>query len=309
MQKIAAYSSLIFSLLLLLSCEKEVPVKLASSEKLVVIEGNIETNQLPYVYLSYSIGFFDNIDLSNISYIKGATVKVQDLTSSASIILKEYSLDTTIGSNTFSFTVYGPDLNDPVAMNFKGEVEHIYKLTVLTEGKTFESYTKIPQSVGLDSVWTEPVPGREDSFSIVKARYIDPDTFGNAVRLETLVNKPVKSGGPEVYLTSFNSVYNDDIINGTVLPISIDIGYDKTQDYTQEEFQTLGFLRHGDTLTIKWSAIDSKVFKFWETLSYSAGTIGNPFASPSKIQSNIPGALGIWGGYNPSFYTLLDTLK
>ncbi|MBK7763143.1 MAG: DUF4249 family protein [Bacteroidetes bacterium] len=309
MQKMTVFITLLFSFMLLISCEKEVPVKLSSSEKLVVIEGIIETNQQPFVYLSNSIGFFDKIDLSNISYIKGATVVVADISSGQSITLKEYSIDTTIGSNTFSFTVYGPDISDPVAMNFKGEVEHIYKLQVNSGGRTFESYAKIPASVGLDSVWTEPVPGREDSFSIVKARYIDPDSFGNAVRLETLVNKRIKNDRPERYLTSFNSVYNDDVINGTTLPVSIDIGYDKTVDYTQDEFQTLGFLRRGDTLTIKWSAIDSKVFKFWETLSYSAGTIGNPFAAPSKIQSNIPGALGIWGAYNPSFYTLLDTLK
>ncbi|HNF72614.1 MAG TPA: DUF4249 family protein, partial [Chitinophagaceae bacterium] len=147
------------------------------------------------------------------------------------------------------------------------------------------------------------------SFSVVKVMYNDPDTFGNAVRIATLNKKYIKTGDPEIYLTGFSSVYNDDIINGTVLPLSIDLGYDKTREYSQDEFQTLGFVGKGDTVTLKWSAIDNRVFKFWETLSYSAGSIGNPFASPTKIQSNIPGALGIWGAYNPSFYTIIDSVK
>ncbi len=299
--------SLVF--LLLMSCEKTLNITLSNDSASVVIEGTIQTGQPPYVYLTNSVGFFDKIDLNSIQYIQGATVQVTDIQTAQSITLKQYTIDTVIGPKTFSFTVYGPDVNDPQAMAYKGQIEHTYRLQVNTGGKTYTSFTKIPKSNGLDSVWTEPVPGREDSFSILKARYIDPDTFGNAVKVQTLVHKYIKTGDPEIFLTSFNSVYNDDIINGTALPVTIDIGYDKNKNYSREDFQTLGYLRHGDTVTLQWSAIDGGVYHFWETMSYSAGTIGNPFASPIKIQSNIPGALGVWAGYNPTFYTLVDTLK
>ncbi|QLH47254.1 MAG: hypothetical protein HWD58_17470 [Bacteroidota bacterium] len=60
---------------------------------------------------------------------------------------------------------------------------------------------------------------------------------------------------------------------------------------------------------MKWAAIDKKVFKFWETLVYSTSAVGNPFASPVKVQGNISDALGVWGGYNAQFYTITDTLK
>lgn len=292
-----------------MSCEKEVNIDLSSKDKLVVIEGSIETNQQPYVYLTNSIGFFDKIDLNSVGYIKNALIKVTDLNTGVSVDLKEYTIDTTIGNKVFSFTIYAPDVNDPIAFNFKGQVDHTYQLRVDANGKTYEAYTRIPTGNGLDSLWTEPVPGREESFSVLRALYIDPDTFGNAVRVQTLVNSRNKTGEPEIFQTAFNSVYNDDIFNGGRLPVTLDIGYDKSKDYTNEEFNTLGFIHKGDTVTVKWSAIDNKVFTFWETLSFSQGSIGNPFASPTKIQSNIPGALGVWAGYNARFYTIVDTLK
>lgn len=299
----------VLPVLLMMACEKEVNIDLSEKEKLVVIEGTIESNQQPYVYLTRSIGFFDKIDLDNVSYIKNAYVSVKDLNTGDSVVLKEYSIDTTIGTRVFSFTVYGPDVNDPKAFNFKGIVDHSYQLSVYSEGKSYRSVTRIPTGNGLDSLWTEKVPGMEDSFRVLKGIYVDPDTFGNAVRVQTLLQARVKNGEPEIYQSAFNQVYNDDIINGTRLPVSIDIGFDKGKNYSADEADKLGFLRKGDTVTVKWSAIDRKVYTFWETFSFSQGSVGNPFAAPTKIQSNIPGALGVWAGYNAMFFTIVDTLK
>jgi hypothetical protein len=308
MKKIAAFVILVFLVNCFSSCEKEINVDLADSEKKIVIEGVIESNQVPYVTISKSIGFFDKIDLGSVQYVNNAIVKIQDLSDNKTITLKEYNLDTTVGTQTFHFHIYGPDLNDPIAMSFKGQVEHTYKLSISAEGKQYESITKIPGSVGLDSLWLEPVPGMEDSLKAVKAYYNDPDTFGNAVKLETLTNRFIKTGVPEIYYTSFNSVYNDDIINGTRIPLSIDLGYNKSENYSQSEINTIGFVRKGDTVNIKWSAIDTHVFDFWETLAFSQSSVGNPFASPTKIQSNIPGALGVWAGYGSIYYKIIDSL-
>jgi hypothetical protein len=301
-------SVLFLFLLGFVSCEKEINIDLSEKEKQIVVEGVIETGQQPYVTIANSIGFFDKIDLSNVQYVKGAIVSVKDLTSNETVILKEYTIDTVIGARVFSFTIYGPDITDPVAMNFKGMVDHSYALNILSDGKNYSAVTKIPTGNGLDSLWMEPVLGKEDSFSTLRAVYIDPDTFGNAVRVQTLTKHMVKNGDPEIYLTGFNQVYNDDIINGVRLPLTIDIGYDKSKNYTGEESANLGYVRRGDTVTVKWSPIDKKVFTFWETLSFSVGSVGNPFASPTKIQSNIEGALGVWGGYNAIYHTIIDSL-
>ncbi|MEO6833618.1 MAG: hypothetical protein ABI378_13525, partial [Chitinophagaceae bacterium] len=67
-----------------------------------------------------------------------------------------------------------------------------------------------------------------------------------------------------------------------------------------------GFAFVGDTITLKWAAIDRSVFNFYSTLEYSLGTVGNPFATPINAQSNISnGALGIWAAYSPTFTTIV----
>lgn len=297
----------IFSLMFA-SCEKEVDIKLKTGEPTLVVEGVIETDQLPYVTLTRSMGFFDKIDLNTIDFVNNAQVVVQDLTNQQQITLREYVVDTTVGNQVFSFSIYGPDLNDPNAMAFKGQAEHLYRLSILSEGKSYEGVTKIPNTAPLDSVWVEAVPGLP-GYAALKAYYNDPDTVGNSVRIETLRKRKEKDGLPEVFETSFNSVYDDAIINGTRIPLSIDLGYNKAQEIKQEDFRTLGYLKTGDTVTLKWSGIDRQVFKFWELMTVAEGSVGNPFASPTKVIGNVKGALGVWGGYGPLYYTVIDTLQ
>lgn len=76
----------------------------------------------------------------------------------------------------------------------------------------------------------------------MRAIYVDPDTFGNAVRIQTLNHKVLKTGEAEIFQSSFSSVYNDDIFNYARLPITIDLGYDKTKTYSPKELQRLTFL-------------------------------------------------------------------
>ena len=215
---------------LLMACEKTLPLKLSASSTDLVVEGTIEKGQQPYVYLTNSLGFFNKIDLSSLSYVHHAVIQVQDVNTGSNITLKEYSIDTLVGGQHYSFTLYAPDMADTSAMNFKGQLDHTYKLQISSNGKQYVSYTRIPNGNGLDSIWTEKVKNN-DSLRTLRAIYVDPDTFGNAIRVQTLVHKVHKTGDPEVYQTAFNQVYNDDIVNGARLPISIDIGYDKGKTY------------------------------------------------------------------------------
>ena len=58
----------------------------------------------------------------------------------------------------------------------------------------------------------------------------------------------------------------------------------------------------GDSVLIKWTTIDEAHFDFWNTLEFSNANQG-PFSSYTRLQSNINGGLGIWGGYSVSYYS------
>ncbi len=282
---------ILLSCALLVSCEKEVNVNLSSGEPKLVVDGQIETNGYPFVVLTKSVGYFSKIDLNILqnSIVHGAIVKVSD--GNKTIQLKEYTIDTgSNGSNTFSF--YTVDTADAVARAFKGEPEKSYTLTIEAEGKTYTSITKIPAVKGVDSVWFKKPNGevKVETAVLMYVKYEDPDTLGNYVRYFTKRNS-------EPYLTSFNSTYDDQIINGTTIDsLVLMAGYNRTQE--QQNFDSIGYFFRGDTVTLKWCAIDKGSFKFFSTLEFVTGSIGNPFSSPVNVTSNIQGdGLGVWAGY------------
>ncbi len=285
-----------FAILLLLSasfylsCEKEVDIDLDSGETKLVVDGQIETDGYPLVVLTKSIGYFSKVDLATLenSFVHNASVRVSD--GIRTIQLKEYVIDTGFnGSNKFSF--YSIDTADVTSLAFKGVEEKYYSLTIEAEGKTYTSVTKIPAVKGVDSMWFRKPAGDVvvDDAVLMYVRYQDPDTLGNYMRYFTKRNS-------EFFFTPFNSTFDDQIVNGTIIDsLSLLAGYNRSKE---PNFDSVGYFFRGDTVTLKWCAIDKGTFKFFSTFEFATGSVGNPFSSPVNVTSNIKGgALGVWAGY------------
>jgi hypothetical protein len=283
----------VFFVFSILSCEKEVHINLNSGEPNLVVEGTIETDLPPYLFLTKSIGFLSKIDLATLegSFVHGAVVKVSD--GVTTIQLKEYSLDT---GGTAKFYFYSVDTADANSLNFKGKINTSYSLSIDYDGKNYTAITTIPNPKPLDSLWIqkpdeaqlEKVPdGR-----LVYFKYTDPDTIGNNVRYFTQRND-------EIFYPGIGSVYDDQIVNGGTIKTNLNLGFDRSKS---PNFDSLGLAFLGDTVIVKWCSIDRGVFKFWDSYEYSIGTVGSPFSSPINLRSNIiGGALGIWAGYGATF--------
>ncbi len=284
----------VFALVIALSgCEKEVHINIASSASQVVVQGAVETGAPPYVFLSSTIGFFSKMDLNTLenSFLHGAVITVSDGTNT--ITLKEYTFDT---GGTSKFYVYSVD---PASGTMVGEVGKYYTLNVIYNGKTYTSVTKIPAPKGIDSIWVD-VPlyvsaKTPDSAKQLFVNYTDPDTPGNYVRYYTQRN-----GG----LFYPSDQFNDQVVNGKpITDIPLYAGYEHTQDVNNDSMM---YFYPGDTLTLKWSEIDKNVYNFWNSYAYALNALGNPFASPINLQTNITnGGLGVWGGYGSLTYTLI----
>jgi Domain of unknown function (DUF4249) len=128
------------------------------------------------------------------------------------------------------------------------------------------------------------------------ARVTDPPGFGNYIRYFTSVN----SGN---YNPGLNSVFDDQIVDGTTYDIEVEQGIDRNVDF---DFDTYSFFRRGDSVSLKFTNIDKATFDFWRTMEYNYGSIGSPFSSPTKVQSNISnGALGYFGGYAVQYKSMV----
>ncbi|MBS1588156.1 MAG: DUF4249 domain-containing protein [Bacteroidetes bacterium] len=300
MMKISLFQFLILSALCIIffSCEKEVNINLQSGASKIVIDGQIEPNGVPFVVITKSIGYFSKVDLSTLenNFVHGAKVTVSD--GFSSVTLKEYSLDTGLGGVN-KFYLYTVDTSNPTSFNFRGVTERQYKLTVSYDGKVYESVTKIPNVRPIDSMWFRPPSGdpKVKTAMMMFIRFTDPDTPGNYIRYFTRRNQ-------DVFYPGINSVYDDEIVNGqTIDSLYLAAGYNRAKDVN---IDSLGIFFRGDTVTLRWCAIDQGVFNFFRTFEYATGTVGNPFASPVNVQTNIKGgALGVWAGYGASYTTAI----
>lgn len=285
--------SIVFSLS---SCQKEVHINLKSSDPKIVVQGEIETGQPPFVILTNTMSFFSKIDLSTVekSFLHGATMTVSD--GSKTINLKEYSFDT---GGTSKFYIYSLDTSNILANLMLGQVGKSYTLTITYNGKTYNSVTTIPAPKGVDTAWfaapefmTKKTP--KDAVELF-VNYTDPDTPGNYVRYYTKKNS-------EQYYPA--AIFSDEVVNGKKISnISLFAGYENTANANGD---SLRYFYPGDTVTLKWSEIDKGVYTFWNTFQFAVSAVGNPFSTPINVVSNISnGALGVWAGYGTSFKTLV----
>lgn len=280
--------------LLLVSCEKEVKIDLKTGDAQIVVEGYIENDVPPYLFLTKSIGYFASIDLNTLqsSFVHNANVTVSD--GIRTVKLKEYPLDT--GNNTLY--VYSIDFADS---SFKGEINKFYKLRIEVDGKVYEATTKIPTPTPIDSVKTVQPDAPFNTEKYPTARQIrisfkEPDTTGNYVRYFTKKNN-------ESFYPGLNSVYPDDVINGIYFNTTLPLGESRSKKYSRD---SSGIGYPGDTVTLKWCSIDKATYDFWSTYEYSLGTLGNPFSTPIHVKSNISNkGLGIWAGYGAVYKTLV----
>jgi hypothetical protein len=127
-----------------------------------------------------------------------------------------------------------------------------------------------------------------DSALQLFVNYKDPDSAGDYVRAYTSRNNQ-----PFYYSSNFS----DEVVNGkTINNIGLSAGYENTANVTNRD--SLIYFFPGETVTLKWCAVDKAVYTFWNTLDFAKGSVGNPFSSPINPTTNLSnGALGVWAGY------------
>jgi hypothetical protein len=282
----------LFLITCLSACEKNIDFKLKVVPDILVVDGSIESNQPPVVVLSKSFDYFSKIspELLDTLFVHNADVYISNGIQTEK--LREYSID----RGGFQTYFYSTDTSN-VLTSFKGQFNTSYNLQVNVAGKQYASVTTIPAlTKKIDSLWWKPAPFSTDSSEVVvMVRATDPPGLGNYVRYYTRINN-------NVFLPGLQSVFNDELIDGTTYDLKLDPGIDRNNPIAFEK----NFFHRGDTVTLKLSNIDRATFQFWITMEFAYQSIGNPFASPNKVTGNISnGALGAFCGYAAGFKTLV----
>ena len=266
------------------SCEKELEVDLPPFTSKLVIDGWIEQNKYPTVILTRNADYFDPVDSSAIRNLVVTTAKVTISDGEQEEVLTLRRRDEYFPN----FLYQGTEI--------RGEVGKSYRLTIESEGKVYTATTTIPAPVHLDSLWYELL-SPTDTLGYVWASFTDKMEEENYYRMFTQ-----RVGTDDKFIPVYLSAIGDQYFNGESLSFSVLRGAENLSNITDDLY-----FRQGDTVRVKFCAIDRTHFDFWRTLERELYATGNPFASSgNEVLSNIEGgALGVWGGYGATYHFLV----
>jgi hypothetical protein len=308
MQNFCCYPLIVLLTFLVVSCEEEFIPEVITTEDNIVVEGYIEGGDQPtppYVILTRSVPFFSELSTEqfNTLFINDADVTVFD--GEQTVNLTEVCLDEippefkdqvgaflgiTVDSIGINLCVY-VDLT----FSMLGVEGKNYDLRVETADKVLTASTRIPASIPLDSLYFSPPPGKpNDTLAQLRVFLDDPAASADYYRYFT-------REGEEGFQRPFDSVTDDLLFDGQYFEFPLTKAEPFGGDFDQETF---GLFRRGEEATIKWMTIDVEHFNFWNTLEFSRSNQG-PFSSYTRIDHNIEGGLGIWGGIAAKYYSIL----
>mgnify|MGYP001235180406 CR=1 FL=1 len=269
----------------LVSCEKEITIKLPDVESKFVIEGSIENDAHPTVIITKSSPYLDPIDYNTLlnSIVTNAKVFVTDGVLSDSLKLK----------NTADYPFFYYSCN-----NLVGEIGKRYYLTVEVDGQTFSAETTIQNPVIFDSIWYEK-KADEDSVCDVFAIGTDDGSVYNYYRVFTkILSKDIS------FVPILGSVWDDKFFNGKTFTVQLYHGMVSNIYMEDEEFSI--HYKLGDTVVSKLCTLDYESYKFWSAAESEILSGSNPFTTTTSIPSNIKGgAIGCWTGYCATFDTII----
>jgi len=279
-------------IVVLYSCEKDIDFNLKESEPLLTVDAQIENDRAPVVVLTKSFSYYQKIDPALIatSFVRNAEVYISNGIFTHK--LKEYALQLAPGFSAYYYSIDSSNL----ATAFEGALNTSYTLRIVSEGKEYTSTTDIPAAVNYpDSIWLQRAPQNPDTNKrVLYIKATDPPGRGNYVRYFTKLNR-----GP--FLPGEN-VFDDQVIDGATYQIQLPQGIDRNNPLKSDS----SFFKKGDTLTLKFCAINKATYTFWNTWEFAYQSIGNPFAQPNKVIGNISnGALGIFCGYGCGYRTII----
>ncbi|MCH2021110.1 MAG: DUF4249 domain-containing protein [Saprospiraceae bacterium] len=304
-----------------LSCEKEFTPVTTYDGPQVVVEGYIYNgpNALPpFVILTKSIEYTSNVslDILNDIFIHDAQVTVFDGTNSVQLpelcvsdlqflpVFLQNAISQAIGLPTldsidFDICVY-TDIFGLLGFGINIEEGKTYDLEIITDDfGTITATTTLPSLVPLDSLKYNNHPSYPDNDSLVELEAYFTDPIGpNYYRSFTQRND--EQMYPAYTRGTVGSVSDDNIFEGQSFSFGLLRGSGPFDDL---DIDTYGYFWRGDTVIVRTASLDYEHFRFWQTLEYNSGAQG-PFGTYTRIESNIKGGLGIWGGITYDDYTI-----
>ena len=291
------YFLLLFFPLLLLSCQTEIEVKIPQYYNKLVVEGYIENDEYPMVILTRSTPYFATMDL--------ATLMDSVLISNAKVTVTADNGESE--TLQLELTEESPILIAYQGKTLKGKLNMGYTLKIEWNDKVYTSYTKILNTIDIDSVWFQKMSQNpKDSSANLRIQMTDKGVHAQYYQFKVKVKNPKFQD--KVWINTIPAAFDNIVFMGQTFNYEILRGSPSTlfmpemSEEARRNYMRMDY-RLGDTVYMKYGQLDYDAYLFW----YSAGSeiiFGqNPFMNPTPISSNIKcktdpneKALGVWSG-------------
>lgn len=272
---------IIIAFIPLFACQKEITLDVEEVDQEVVVEGYIEQNAFPKVYLSLSSSFFSDIDSATLfnMMVHQAKVTVSDGYKTEVLTLRK---------NTSHYPIYFYEGTELI-----GQVGRTYHLYIKLDSISLSAVTTIPAPPKFDSLWVGTL---NDSMKYISIKFTDKADSRDYYRTFMKVN-----GQNDQYVPTYINVFDDIYFNGTTVVFNLYKGYDGLADMNNHN----KYLSKGDTVVVRFCSMDKYHFDFWNSYQGKMLNIASFSPSLNKVKTNIKGGLGVWGGYGASYYKVI----
>ncbi|NDV69325.1 DUF4249 domain-containing protein [Dysgonomonas sp. 25] len=223
-------------LFLFASCEKEIDLKLHSSEPRIVIEGLVQLDTLAIVKITMSKDY--NTD-NEYDTVDNATVVISD----------DLGHTETLVQNADG--VYA-------ASTIQGVVGVTYSLSVTIDGQEYTSRSTLPTAVPIDSITMYDIPAAE--YPYPQLHFLDPQGEKNYYRYRCYVNGKRILVDYEIIETNEGK---DGLVISDVIPVHEAYNDDKP-------------IEQGDEITVELYCMDKNVGTYFEHVYKMTDSLTNP---------------------------------
>ena len=273
-------------LVVLFSCQKEISISPKTNyQEELYLEGMLYPGKPPRIYLSRALPFFESEVTPQDVFARGATVVISNQG-----IQYTLSPDSVFDSFRCRWTPFYGGSN-PVQY---GET---YDLFVTYNGKTVVASTTIDQPKveiasleytaeffdvygGHDGVIVslQDVPGSANYYRFQMNRMID--NTRNHAHILDVVFSDCTNGNLFHVVDLGRTIFNDKNIDGQLLTMPVEVSFECLE---------------GDTAYVFMQSLDQRSALFYESVDRQLESIFNPFVEPVFLNSQLDGAIGVFG--------------
>ena len=307
--------------LLLFSCEKVVDLNIEEHTPMLVVNGMLDTDSIPSIFISSSQGAFSNHP------IPGSILDANVLLYEDNMLLGEMMLDPNY-VDTFMIlednwyaeinTYYTYDINPKAGSVYSIDVSHtnyksVYATTMIPNNIELMDFNIIDNATDTNTynatfnIVFQDNPNQGNYYRIRLFLQTEGDDWDEEGSDYELVRKQypliLYSNDPSLSqgipwdgytFSGRTALFNDNLFNGQEKEISFDMEY------------KLAGIEYGDSLFFQFTSFSEEAYNYFNSIELNRDQFISPFGTePVPVFSNVENGIGLFAGGNSMYFQIL----